>query len=129
MNRSRTFLFAFFLLVAFLTGASYEANVSHAATASCSGPSCVVGGITTTTTCPTAAAAGSTCTYTLTWSTAWPDTAYIPSCSGAGTITGFPSIQGITKATNTATVTVENGTANEAVASGYAEMDCIAVHP
>ena len=85
--------------------------------------------ISTTTTCPTSSTAGSTCTFTMTWATAFQDTAYAVACSGAGTITGFPSIQGVAKTTGGATVTVENGTANEAVASGYSEMDCIASHP
>lgn len=86
---------------------------------------------TTTTTCPTAAAAGSICTYTLTWPLPWPDTTYVPSCMGTGTITGFPVIQGVgsaggpTLTTTQVVVTVENGTANEAVVSGYTDMRCI----
>lgn len=84
----------------------------------------------TTTTCPTGAAAGSTCTFTVTWPTAFADAAYTPSCIGGGTITGFPFIQGFSSKTTTAlTVVVVNGTSNEAVASGYSEMDCIGRHP
>jgi hypothetical protein len=85
-------------------------------------------GITTTTTCPTASAAGSTCTFTLTWATPFSDSNYAVSCTGSGTVTGFPFIQGVAKTTTTAIVTVVNGTANEGVVSGYTEMDCIGVH-
>lgn len=86
-------------------------------------------GVTTTTTCPTAAAAGSTCTYTLTWSPTWADAAYVAVCSGTGTITGFPVIQGVTNTATVTTITVENGTANEAQVSGYTDMRCIGLHP
>jgi hypothetical protein len=83
-------------------------------------------GITNSTTCPTAAAAGSTCTFTENWPIRWKDTSYSVTCSGAGTITGEPVIEGITKAAGSAVVTVVNITA---VAANYGEMDCIGSHP
>jgi hypothetical protein len=83
-------------------------------------------GITNSTTCPTAAAAGSTCTFTENWPIRWRDGSYAVSCSGAGTITGEPVIEGVAKTASTAVVTVVNITA---VAANYGEMDCIGVRP
>lgn len=76
------------------------------------------------TTCPTVAAAGSTCTYTLTWPVPWPDATYAATCMGT-TPVQFPVVQGVVNTTTTTVVTVENGTANEAQISGYTDMRCI----
>lgn len=85
--------------------------------------------ISTTTTCPTGGAAGSTCNFTITWPVAFSDSNYAVSCMGGGSITGFPVIQGFTgKTASGLTVVVENGTNNEAQISGYSEMDCFARH-
>lgn len=76
------------------------------------------------TTCPTVAAAGSICTYTLTWPIPWPDATYAASCMGT-TPVQFPVIQGVVNTTTQTVITVENGTANEAQISGYTDMRCI----
>lgn len=101
-----------------------------ATTSSCNVSGVVQSTVSTTTTCPTGSASGSTCTFTISWGTSFADNSYSIVCLGGGTITGFPGIQGFTsKTTSGATVIVENGSSNEAVASGYSEMDCIARHP
>lgn len=113
------------------TGSNICLDANGGATTS----SCNVSGViqsvnSTTTTCPTGSAAGSTCTFTVTWPSSFADASYSPSCIGGGTITGFPFIQGFSsKSASAITVVVVNGTSNEAVASGYSEMDCIARHP
>lgn len=80
------------------------------------------------TTCPTGSSGGATCTYTLSWVPAWTDTLYVPVCTGVGP-SNYPSIQGVAKSTNNIVVTVQNGTANMAMVSGYTAMGCIGVHP
>ncbi len=76
--------------------------------------------------CATSNASGATCTAPLTWPSAYPDTAYKVSCSLVGPITGFPSLLGVTKTLTGLTVTITNGTANMAVVSTAAAIDCIA---
>jgi hypothetical protein len=56
-----------------------------------------------------------------------PDTAYGVSCTGTGTITGYPFIIGASKSTTQVVVTISNGAAAQAVASGIAEMDCLVI--
>lgn len=74
----------------------------------------------------TAAAAGSTQTCTVNLNATESGTAYKVVCGGTGTITGYPFIQGvITRTTTSVTVQYANGTANEAVASGWAAIQCI----
>jgi hypothetical protein len=75
------------------------------------------------TSCPTASGPGSTCTFTVTWPTAYGSTPKAV-CSLNGTITGAPSIQAVDPTTTGATVTVQNGTASQAVASGATSAVC-----
>lgn len=85
-------------------------------------------GTSTTTTCPTGTSAYAACTFTVTLVNTEPDTNYAVVCSGI-TFSGYPHIAGLSKGgvnNNVITVTVENGSSSAAVASGYAEMDCIA---
>jgi hypothetical protein len=85
--------------------------------------------VSTTTTCPTSTSASATCGFTISWPTPFVDTSYAAACIGV-TITGNPFIAGVTaKSTSGMVVEVSNGTASAATASGYAEMDCTAVHP
>jgi hypothetical protein len=80
------------------------------------------------TTCPTGATLGNTCLFQMFWPQTWKDTGYLATCTGAGTITGTPTIQGIQSGQTTTqmNVIVVNTTA---AASGYSLMNCTAFHP
>lgn len=80
-------------------------------------------GISNSTTCPTGGSGGATCTFTVPWPTAWTDTTYAVTCTGVDP-SNFPSIRGVTRSTNNVLVSVQNGTANMAMVSGYSEVDC-----
>jgi len=76
-------------------------------------------------TCTTSASAGATCTSAYTWTSAFADANYTVVCQGitqANTPTG-PSIESITASGFTARVSTIL-----AAASGYAGLDCIAMH-
>jgi hypothetical protein len=77
--------------------------------------------------CSTSNAANATCTSTVTLSTTEPDTNYAVSCSGVGTITGFPYIAGVAKNTGSVAVTISNGQGSAAEVSTYSEIDCTIV--
>jgi hypothetical protein len=76
-------------------------------------------------TCSTAASAGSSCTTTYPWPTAFPDANYTVSCIGVAP-TGTP-ILSLNAAPVAASVTV-NVIAATAVVSGFEAVDCVAVH-
>lgn len=78
--------------------------------------------------CSTAASAGAECSTSVTISPNQPDTLYIANCNGI-TPTQYPFIIGLSKATNSITVTISNGTASQAQISTFAELDCSAIHP
>lgn len=74
----------------------------------------------------TGAGAGATQTCTISLNNTEANTAYKVVCGGTGAITGYPFMQGvITKNTTSVVVQYTNGTANEAVASGWANIECI----
>lgn len=75
-------------------------------------------------TCSTAAAAGATCTFDLTWGTAFADASYTPVCSIGVVGTGVPTVGSITPIASKITVTIVAGTA--AAANG--QIFCIALH-
>jgi hypothetical protein len=76
--------------------------------------------------CATAATAGSVCTTTVTWSSAFADTAYTATCSGDVVTSGVPSGGGFS-AKAAASVTFRT-VAVTAVAAQYTTIDCTAVH-
>ena len=77
--------------------------------------------------CATAASIGATCTTTVTWSTAFPDTNYtLTGCTGSGVSSGVPLIQGITSKTAGA-ITVQTVAMTAAVAR-FTNIECGAVH-
>ena len=78
-------------------------------------------------TCTTPGGGTQQCGTTYTIPSAYPDTGYSAACSLLGT-TGFPDIMEVSKTPTTITVTIKNGTANQAVASSAAEVDCIFSH-
>lgn len=79
--------------------------------------------------CTTPGGVPHTCTTIVTWASAFADTAYIAVCSGK-TPTNFPVIQAVTTyTTTTVSVIISDGTADEAVASTYASLNCIGIHP
>lgn len=74
----------------------------------------------------TGAAAGATQTCTISFNTTEANTSYKIVCGGTGAITGYPFMQGvITKNTTNAVVQYTNGVSNEAVVSGWANVECI----
>lgn len=76
--------------------------------------------------CATGAAVGAACTTTFTWSTAFPDTNYTPSCMGDGVSSGVPVGGGITAKT-AASVTFQT-VATTAAAAQYTNIECLAAH-
>lgn len=82
-----------------------------------------------TTGCATANPPGSICTDTLTWSTAFADTAYFAVCSGTNVPQGVPGVNAVQGQTTT-TVDVVTTNINQGNVSGqYAKINCIGVHP
>jgi Right handed beta helix region len=76
--------------------------------------------------CTTPSTVGQSCTTTYTWTTPFLNNSYTVTCSLGGTITGKPTIVGITsKLGEGITVSIANLTPAMASAS---EVDCIAVH-
>jgi hypothetical protein len=83
----------------------------------------------TTSVCTTSGASYASCTTTLNWpGTGFVDSGYGVSCSGI-TATNFPYIGAVSKSSSNVTVTIYNGTSNGSMASTYAEVDCIGIHP
>jgi hypothetical protein len=81
-----------------------------------------------TSVCTTGSSAESTCTTVVTISPTQPDTNYIATCGGISA-TNFPFMNSLVKSTVAVSVTIVNGTASEAMASTWAELDCVAIHP
>ncbi|HZS53752.1 MAG TPA: hypothetical protein VFA65_05070 [Bryobacteraceae bacterium] len=77
--------------------------------------------------CTTGAANGSTCTVSITWHTAYPNTNYYAVCSGSGIVTGHPEILGLSKSAGGTVVTVRNGGGDEPVPSSWSKIDCVAI--
>jgi hypothetical protein len=76
--------------------------------------------------CATGAAAGSTCTTTVTWNSSFADTSYTPVCGGELVTSGVPVNGGIaSKANGSVTFTTVAGTA---AAAQYTGVNCNAVH-
>ncbi|PYX48395.1 MAG: hypothetical protein DMG83_01695 [Acidobacteria bacterium] len=76
--------------------------------------------------CITPSIAGSTCASTYRWTTPFVDANYTATCSLGGTITGTPTLVGITnKAADAISVTIAGLTNARASTS---EVDCIATH-
>ena len=118
-----------------ITSANVQAGALIAPTAVISGASTLNGisnsGTTqfaeTTSVCTTGSSANSTCTFTITWPTAFPSTAYHAVCTGISPSqsTGTPYLVGITaKATGTMTLQISNGQASAALASTFGAVDC-----
>lgn len=79
--------------------------------------------------CSTDNNAWTTCSNTITWGTAFPDSNYYVSCTGYG-ITGNPHIVGLSsKGTSSITVLTGNGVDNGAVVSSYSDVECLAIRP
>jgi hypothetical protein len=75
-------------------------------------------------TCTTAASAGSTCTFTTTWPTAFPDANYTPVCTGIPG-TGVPALN---ISSFSASQIVIQVVALTGVGASYATVDCVAPH-
>jgi hypothetical protein len=78
--------------------------------------------------CSTGNASPHTCGNTVSISPTQPDTNYMPSCFGVGP-SGSPFIAYVSKANNSITAYISNGTADQGVTSTFSEIDCMAVHP
>lgn len=69
------------------------------------------------------------CTTVVNWNSAFADTSYYVTCNGV-TFSGSPHIMDVNTLTTTSvTVTIGNGSAAQAVASTYAKLLCIGIHP
>ncbi len=80
----------------------------------------------TTAGCATAATAGATCDTTVTWTTAFADTAYTPVCVGGAVTSGVPASVGVT-AIAAGNVTFRT-VAITAAAAQFTTVRCWAVH-
>jgi len=78
------------------------------------------------TACSTAAAAGATCTTTVTWDNPFADTSYTVACNGDVVKSGVPLSGGVTDKTRDS-VTFQTVAATAALAQ-YATVDCVALH-
>lgn len=117
------------------TGTTCAANSAVTAVSNTAAPTCTQltgGGLPYTnwgvnSSCAqTGSGAGNTQTCTISFNTTEANTSYKIVCGGTGTITGYPFMQGvITKNTTSAVVQYTNGTSNEAVVSGWANIECI----
>jgi hypothetical protein len=76
--------------------------------------------------CSTAAAAGATCTTTLTWNNPFADTSYTVACNGDVVKSGVPLSGGVTDKTRDS-ITFQTVAATAASAQ-YATVDCVALH-
>lgn len=84
-------------------------------------------GHSSSTTCPTAATDGATCSFTVNWQNTFPDALYSAACSIV-TPTGAPHIDGITtQNTIGVIVQIRNGSSAQAIASGGTRLDCVAI--
>jgi hypothetical protein len=80
--------------------------------------------------CTTGATAYASCSTSVSIYPTQADTNYAATCSGVGsTPTGEAFIQNVIKGTGAMVVLTVNGTSSGAVASGFNEIDCIAIHP
>ena len=76
--------------------------------------------------CTTPARAGSVCTTTVAWTTAFADTHYTVTCSGNGVAKGVPLYAGTE---NKSAASVEVMTVNATgIAASFSDIECIAVH-
>lgn len=82
-----------------------------------------------TTICTTGSGNGATCATSIPLTHSELDLLYKVTCSGIGTIVGYPFILGISKGLTTVSVTITNGANAQAVASTLAEIDCILTRP
>jgi hypothetical protein len=80
--------------------------------------------------CSTGSGASSTCSFTVHWPTAFADGNYSLTCSpnsaGAG---GLTALMFSNKTATTFELTIQNGTASQAVVTTLTEIDCTGVHP
>lgn len=77
------------------------------------------------TTCPTGATDGATCTFTVPWVTAYAASTYPVICTLLDP-TGSPHVKGVVRSTSNVVVTIQNGSAAQAVASGGSGVSCFA---
>lgn len=92
----------------------------------------VTNGSQANTICTTGTSAFSQCSGTaaVTWPTAFADANYSVTCLGAGAMTGTVTQVWATNITASGfTLNLQNGDSNGAVASTFAQIDCIGVHP
>ena len=94
------------------------------------GPTLQQAVVITTGICTTGTSSYAQCASTAAnWGTAFPDTAYGVSCTGVGMMTGnVTQLWVSTKSTTSVTVSLQNGSASGAVASTFAEIDCVGKH-
>lgn len=76
--------------------------------------------------CTTAAAAGATCTTTITWPSAFADANYMPSCMGVGVSAGVPVLGAMTNKV-AASITIQT-VAITAAAAQFSNIDCMGTH-
>lgn len=79
--------------------------------------------------CTTAAPPGSICSNTLTWSSAFADTAYFAVCSGTNVPQGVPGVNAVQNLTTTTVDVVTTNINQGNVAGQYQKISCIGVHP
>lgn len=73
--------------------------------------------------CPTGTSDGATCTFGVNWPVSYATTGYKVTCTLMDP-TGSPHMQGVTRSTGSVTVTIQNGSAAQAVASGGSGVSC-----
>ena len=86
--------------------------------------------VITTGICTTGTSSYAQCaSTTANWGTAFPDTSYGVSCTGVGMMTGnVTQLWVSTKSTTGVVISLQNGSASGAVASTWAEIDCVGKH-
>lgn len=110
-----------------ISGTTFNASTSVTAPVFNGHVTSVSYGHSSATTCPTSTSDGSTCTFTVNWTNAFPDTNYGASCQIVSP-SGHPHIEGVTtKTVSGLIVQLANGSAAQAVASGGTSMDCVGI--
>ncbi len=80
--------------------------------------------------CSTPAATSyASCTFGATWPSSFADTSYTVSCTEGAASGVVVALRLIAKTTSGITLQIQNGTADGAVSSTLASVDCIGVHP
>lgn len=76
--------------------------------------------------CATAASAGAACTTTVTWTTAFADSAYTVECQGITVTSGVPVLGAVTSKASTSVII--QTVAVTAAAAQFSTLECIAIH-